>query len=147
MLDEATGGPQYREVRDNYLDWVKENREAFPALAEVADNLELAASVSSVGASGKPCPTVPRDAMGRFTPRGGSRSPSFDTEKARRIWEKANNRNWPRDPRTGKPFDVHHPTRRVDGGVPYDPRNITPVHPDKHPRIHAKDGPSPNWPP
>jgi hypothetical protein len=98
---------------------------------------------------GKVCPPVkvPRDSKGRFLPRGGPKSPSFDTLKARKAWEKKYGRPWPKDPLTGKPFDVHHPERRVDGGDPYDAENIVPVHPDMHPRVHAKDGPSPNWPP
>ena len=56
ILDEASGGPQYRELRDKYLGWVEENREAVPALAELADNLELAASLSSPSGLTKACP-------------------------------------------------------------------------------------------
>jgi hypothetical protein len=80
-----------------------------------------------------------RNADGTFAPTGKPLSPSFDTDKARRAWEQANGRSWPTDPRTGRPFDAHHIERRSDGGALYDPKNIVPVHPEMHKRLHHPD--------
>jgi hypothetical protein len=93
-----------------------------------------------------------RDAKGKYrNPDGtfakdpnGPKTPKWDTRKARKAWERANGRKWPTDPSTGENFDVHHKTKVSEGGDPYDPTNILPMHPKKHDRYHAKDGPDPN---
>jgi hypothetical protein len=45
---------------------------------------------------------------------------------------------------TGENFDVHHKKKISEGGQLYDSENIEPMHPLKHDRFHAKDGPDPN---
>ena len=86
-----------------------------------------------------------RNGAGKFIPDPNRvKSPQFDPRVARRAWVKENKRPWPTDPQTGENFDVQHMKKRSQGGALYDPKNIFPIHKQKHDRYHAKHGPDPN---
>jgi RHS repeat-associated protein len=87
-----------------------------------------------------------RNSDGTFaTDPNKSGSPTFSPRKARNAWVSKNGRPWPKDPLTGKNFDVHHIQKRSQGGALYNPDNIIPMHPDMHDRFHANGGPDPNY--
>jgi hypothetical protein len=62
----------------------------------------------------------------------------------RRLWEKVWGKKWPKDPKTGKPQDVHHKKPRADGGRDT-VDNIEPKPHDKHISDHSKNGDFSRW--
>ena len=87
-------------------------------------------------------PVAMRGPNGRFQrDPNATKTPEFNAKKARKAWEQAKGRPWPKDPRTGENFDAHHIQPKSQGGSLYDPDNITPVHPTMHDRLHAGEGP------
>jgi hypothetical protein len=59
-------------------------------------------------------------------------------------WERAKGAQWPRDPVTGRPYDVGHKRALADGGT-NTLDNIEPVHPDAHRAQHKANGDYARW--
>jgi hypothetical protein len=69
-----------------------------------------------------------------LTPVGNPHVP-----RLRREWEKAEGREWPRDPVTGRRYDLAHIKPLADGGS-NTLDNIRPMHPDDHRAEHMANG-------
>jgi len=64
--------------------------------------------------------------------------------RLRREWERQNGRPWPRDPTTGRNYDVAHIKGIADGGT-NTLDNIRPMHPADHLREHMANGDFARW--
>lgn len=62
----------------------------------------------------------------------------------KRDWEDLYERNWPKDPDTGRDMDVHHVIPLADGG-PDHVSNIVPMSHKDHIRLHKESGDSKRW--
>jgi hypothetical protein len=74
-----------------------------------------------------------------LTPLGNPANP-----RLRREWERQNGRPWPRDPNTGRNYDVAHKKALADGGT-NTVDNIHPMHPDAHVAEHMANGDYSRW--
>ena len=61
-----------------------------------------------------------------------------------RQWEIANGRDWPRDPKTGRRYDLAHTKAIADGGKNV-LENIRPMHRDEHLLEHKLNGDYSRW--
>lgn len=64
--------------------------------------------------------------------------------RLRREWERAHNRPWPKDPITGRNYDVAHIRALADGGE-NTLENIRPMHPAEHLAEHLGAGDFARW--
>jgi hypothetical protein len=64
--------------------------------------------------------------------------------RLKRGWELSEGVQWPRDPVTGRPYDVGHRKALADGGT-NTPDNIEPIHPDAHRAQHMASGDYTRW--
>lgn len=80
----------------------------------------------------------PKD-MGEFIEIGDPNHP-----RLRREYEKKYGVGWPRDPVTGRQYDVAHIKALADGGT-NTVDNIRPMHPDKHRVEHKANGDPGRW--
>jgi hypothetical protein len=64
--------------------------------------------------------------------------------RLRREWERREGRPWPRDPVTGRNYDVAHQKALADGGT-NTLDNIRPMHPDAHRAEHIANGDHARW--
>jgi len=62
-----------------------------------------------------------------------------ENERLIREWEKRYGRSWPRDPVTGRRYDVSHKRAIADGGK-NTLANIEPMHPEAHRAQHKANG-------
>lgn len=62
----------------------------------------------------------------------------------RRAWEVKEGRSWPKDPATGRNYDVGHRKALADGGT-NTLDNIEPIHPDDHRAQHRASGDYSRW--
>jgi len=62
----------------------------------------------------------------------------------RREWERQNGRAWPKDPATGRNYDVGHLRAIADGGG-NTLDNIRPIHPAEHLAEHVANGDFARW--
>lgn len=61
-----------------------------------------------------------------------------------RQWERREGQPWPRDPLTGRRYDVGHTKALADGGT-NTLENIEPIHPDAHRAQHKANGDYSRW--
>lgn len=64
--------------------------------------------------------------------------------KHKRDWSVKNGKAWPKDPITGRDYDVHHKVPLADGGSDT-LDNIVPMHPDDHMALHRNNGDFSRW--
>jgi hypothetical protein len=64
--------------------------------------------------------------------------------RLRREWERKWEQKWPRDPNTGRNYDVAHIIAKADGGADH-VDNIRPLHPDAHRAEHMANGDYERW--
>lgn len=64
--------------------------------------------------------------------------------RLRKEYERATGQDWPRDPKTGRPYDVGHIRALADGGK-NELSNIRPIHPDAHRAEHRANGDYSRW--
>jgi hypothetical protein len=64
--------------------------------------------------------------------------------RLKREWVRAKGIPWPRDPVTGRDYDVGHKRALADGGT-NTLDNIEPIHPDAHRAQHMENGDPARW--
>jgi RHS repeat-associated protein len=89
-----------------------------------------------------PLAASPKDTDGNRAERNTTRRPH--TTSLRKGWEKANNKSWPEDPKTGRPQQAAHIKARADGGDD-SPGNIKPQPKDEHIQEHKDNGDFARW--
>lgn len=86
---------------------------------------------------------VPDSQGGRFAPKTEADECGLN-ETARRRWMRAEGKDWPIDPETGRKQDVAHIRARADGGSD-EPDNIRPMRHSEHVREHMERGDFSRW--
>jgi len=133
--------------------WLRRDPDAEPSWDQVSPNRWRAVrSVSpaeltrrnELGSDANPPPLIDRALAGAqdgasLIDVGNPANPPL-----RRQWERREGREWPRDPLTGRNYDVAHIRAKADGGTDK-LDNIRPMHPDLHAAEHLANGDTARW--
>lgn len=140
-------GPEFTRhlgpIADDPLFWSGSGRSRRQVDPQIARDLEAQRAMLTSSPSWAPRLldrglAGPRDGAA-WIPLGNPANP-----RLRKEWEQREGRQWPRDPKTGRNYDVAHGKAIADGGT-NTLDNIGPMHPDDHRAQHMRDGDFSRW--